>query len=461
MGTRTAGAASSRFLLSAPRWDDARGVPWPQVAVAGRSNVGKSSLVNFLLGRRGLARTSGFPGRTQAMNFFLVDERFALVDLPGYGYARAPQAAVLRWTSRTREYLEQSPHLRAVVLLLDVRRDPSARDLAFVQWVRAAGRGLLPVVTKGDKVSRGRRAERLSAIAKALGVPSTALLLTSSRTGEGRRELWDAVTACLGEEPLLGEASEAGRRPGGPEPRGGGGVPHVVAIDGPSGAGKSTVARMLAERLGWKHIDTGAMYRCIGLKADRLGVSLDDDAGLERLCRETELELGLADDGAQPVLLDGEDVSGTIREHRVSDLASRVSARKPVRDAMARYQRRLGEAAPSVLEGRDIGTVVFPDALLKVFLTASDEERARRRTAELRSRGQEARIEEVLADLRTRDQQDSSREHAPLRPAADALTLDTTGLGVEEVVERLAERVGLALVRPSVGPGGPSRGSTA
>jgi cytidylate kinase len=151
------------------------------------------------------------------------------------------------------------------------------------------------------------------------------------------------------------------------------------------------------------------------------------------------------------VLLDGEDVSAEIREHRVSDLASRVSARKPVREAMARYQRELGEARPSVLEGRDIGTVVFPDALLKVYLTASDEERARRRTEELAARGQAVRAAEVLADIRARDEQDSTREHAPLRAAADAVAVDTTGLTVAQVVERVAALVRERLASPGGG----------
>ena len=211
----------------------------------------------------------------------------------------------------------------------------------------------------------------------------------------------------------------------------------VVAIDGPSGAGKSTVARRVAERLGWTYIDTGAMYRAVGLKAHREGVALDDDAALERLCRRTEIAFRRDPRQGLRILLDGRDVSEAIREHHVSDLASRVSARRPVREAMGRYQRALGEARPSVLEGRDIGTVIFPDALLKVFLTASPEERARRRTEELRRRGQDARYEEVLRDIQRRDANDSSRAHAPLRAAPDAVHLDTTGLTVEEVVERI------------------------
>ena len=229
----------------------------------------------------------------------------------------------------------------------------------------------------------------------------------------------------------------------------------VVAIDGPSGAGKSTVARAVARALGWTYVDTGAMYRAVGLKADRLGVPLDDDPALEELCRHTRIEFRRDEAGEPRVFLDGEDVTRAVREHRVSDLASRVSARRPMREAMGRYQRRLGEEAPSVLEGRDIGTVIFPDARVKVFLTASPEERARRRTEELERRGQPLPYEEVLRDILARDANDSSRAHAPLRPASDAVVLDTTGLGPAEVVARI-----VALVRgagPSADPMPPGR----
>jgi cytidylate kinase len=202
----------------------------------------------------------------------------------------------------------------------------------------------------------------------------------------------------------------------------------------------------LAAELEWQYIDTGAMYRSIGLKADRLNVGLDNDEALAALCLETEVGLSASPGGSPRVTLDGEDVTLAIREHRVSELASRVSARPPVRAAMTRYQRRLGEAAPSVLEGRDIGTVVFPDALLKVFLTASDAERARRRVEELRDRGQSVSEEDVLADIRRRDANDSSRAHAPLRAAADAIRVDTTGVGVNTVVETLSQMVREALV---------------
>ncbi|GAB4279500.1 MAG: hypothetical protein Kow0092_35280 [Deferrisomatales bacterium] len=422
---------SARFLASLPRWKPSPVTGWPQVAVAGRSNVGKSSLINALLGRKGLARTSSTPGRTQMLNFFLVDERFALVDLPGYGFARAPVAVVRRWTEDTRRFIDRSPSLQGVVILLDVRRDPSPEDLAFIRWVRRAGRPLEVAVTKCDKISRGRRAARLAAIGEAVEIAPERLIPTSARTGEGCERLWQRIVELADGAARVGEADdhEEGREDM---------TVRVIAIDGPSGAGKSTVARRLAARLGWSYIDTGAMYRAVGLKAERAGVPLTDDEALEELCRHTRIELARGEEGEPRVLLDGEDVSEAIREHRVSDLASRVSARAPVRRAMARYQRELGCRQPSVLEGRDIGTVVFPDAFLKVFLTASDRERARRRTEELHRRGQPAAWEAVLEDIRARDRADSEREHAPLRAAPDAVAVDTTELDVDQVVDRLA-----------------------
>jgi cytidylate kinase len=205
----------------------------------------------------------------------------------------------------------------------------------------------------------------------------------------------------------------------------------VIAIDGPSGAGKSTVAKAVAASLGWSYLDTGAMYRAVGLKADRAGVAFDDDRELERLCAATEITFT----PQGQVLLDGDDVSALIREHRVSDLASRVSARKPVRAAMGSFQRAIGEATPTVAEGRDMGTVIFPDARLKVFLTADAPTRARRRTLELESRGQTPDYESILADIEERDNNDSTREHAPLKAAQDARLLDTSGIGVDEVVQ--------------------------
>jgi len=208
----------------------------------------------------------------------------------------------------------------------------------------------------------------------------------------------------------------------------------IVAIDGPAGAGKSTVARQLARRLGFTIIDTGAIYRSVALAAQRAGVSWGDDAGLARLL---DAGLGLTFRGER-VLLRGEDVTEAIRTPEISRGASVVSARPVVRQKLLQLQRDLGRAAPrgAVLEGRDIGTVVFPDADVKFFLTASDEARAQRRHAELAEKGLSVPLPEVLADQRRRDKDDTERAIAPLRAAADAVVVDTTGFDLEQVVER-------------------------
>ncbi len=202
----------------------------------------------------------------------------------------------------------------------------------------------------------------------------------------------------------------------------------VIAIDGPAGAGKSTVARALAERLGFTYLDSGALYRCVALAALRTGADLDDGAALGSLAAGLEIELA-----GNRVTVDGEDVSEAIRRPEVSDAASRVSVHPQVREAMVERQRELIAAGSYVAEGRDIGTVVSPEAGLKVFLTAADDERARRRAAET---GEE--LDEVLAAQAERDARDRAREHGALRPATDALELDTTGLDVDAVVARIA-----------------------
>jgi GTP-binding protein len=176
-----------------PRWKDSPDTRLPQVAIGGRSNVGKSSLLNAMLGRRGLARTSSTPGRTRAMNLFLVEERFLLVDLPGYGYAKAPLSEVRAWVANTRDYISRAQTLRGILLLLDIRREPSQEDQAFYRLVSSSGLSVLPVVTKADKVGRGRRRERRDAIAEGLDVEPADLVLTSSKTGEGFGEVWGRV----------------------------------------------------------------------------------------------------------------------------------------------------------------------------------------------------------------------------------------------------------------------------
>jgi CMP/dCMP kinase len=196
----------------------------------------------------------------------------------------------------------------------------------------------------------------------------------------------------------------------------------LIAIDGPAGAGKSTVARALAARLGYTYLDSGAMYRCVGLLS--LSAPAEQPAALARAAR---IELGAR------VLLDGREVSEAIRSPEVSEAASRVASDAGVREALVAKQQELIAHGDWVAEGRDIGTVVAPDAGLKVFLTADPRERARRRAAEL---GAEQGT--VLAEQTLRDERDSTREHSPLRPAPGAVTLDTTGLGVEEVVGHIA-----------------------
>ena len=207
-----------------------------------------------------------------------------------------------------------------------------------------------------------------------------------------------------------------------------------MAIDGPAGAGKSTVARQLARRLGFSMIDTGAIYRSVALAAIRAHVAWDDDEGLRRLL-DGGLDLTFAGDR---VLLGGDDVSEAIRTPEISRGASVVSARPVVRQKLLGLQRDLGREAPqgAVLEGRDIGTVVFPDAAVKFFLTASDEARAERRHAELSEKGVQTSLADVLSDQRRRDQDDTGRAIAPLRAAPDAIRVDTTGLDLEAVVDR-------------------------
>ena len=202
----------------------------------------------------------------------------------------------------------------------------------------------------------------------------------------------------------------------------------VIAIDGPAGAGKSTVSRALAERLGFTYLDSGAMYRCAALGAIRAGADLDSEAEVGEIAEGLDIAFA----GAL-VRLDGEDVSEAIRQPQVSAAASRVSVHPRVRAAMVVRQRALIDAGRYVAEGRDIGTVVAPGAPLKVFLTATAEERARRRAAET---GEHARA--VLDALSVRDERDSSRAHGAMRPADDSVELDTTGLDVPDVVERIA-----------------------
>ncbi|MFO0580920.1 MAG: (d)CMP kinase [Anaeromyxobacter sp.] len=222
------------------------------------------------------------------------------------------------------------------------------------------------------------------------------------------------------------------------------GRPIIVAIDGPAGAGKSSTSRLLATRLGYAMVDTGAIYRTVALAATRAGIALDDDPRLGELLPRVLIRFAPRPGGGQRVLLGEEDVSEAIRTPPMSLGASAVSARPVVRAGLLELQRRLATApenAGAVLEGRDIGTVVFPDADAKFFLTAAPEVRARRRFAELQAKGDPSTFEQVLADQLKRDRDDSSRALAPLVPAPDAELVDTGGRTLEDVVAALAEAV--------------------
>lgn len=208
----------------------------------------------------------------------------------------------------------------------------------------------------------------------------------------------------------------------------------IIAVDGPAGAGKSSACRALAERLGFAYVDTGAMYRIVGVLADRRGIPLDDDGALD------DFVAGLAfTTGAEGVQVPDGPLETAIRTAEAGELASRVSTRGPVRRRLVAAQRRLGGAHDVVMEGRDIGTVVFPDAPLKIYLTADPLVRARRRAAELRERGEDVDVEALARDLARRDERDRSRSDSPLRPAEDAHVLDTTALSLAEVVGRMAQ----------------------
>lgn len=213
----------------------------------------------------------------------------------------------------------------------------------------------------------------------------------------------------------------------------------VVAIDGPAGAGKSTIAKLAAEKLGYAYIDTGAMYRSVAWKFLQTGKAFDEDfiSGLSK----TMLIDFKPEAKINRVFVDGTEVTDAIRTSEVTAIVSRVAAIGAVREAMVDQQRRMGEAGGVLMDGRDIGTVVFPNAQLKIFLTASVEERARRRYAEMVAKGQQVDLQQLQADIAERDKQDSERAISPLRQAEDALLLDTSDMGISEVTDRILQLV--------------------
>lgn len=215
---------------------------------------------------------------------------------------------------------------------------------------------------------------------------------------------------------------------------------HVsVAIDGPAGAGKSTLARRAAKELGYLYVDTGAIYRTVGCYMKLMGIGPRDVDGVTRLLDEVGISIRYGEDGLQHMILNGQDVTGEIRTPEMSHYASCVSAIPAVREFLLEMQRKLARENSIVMDGRDIGTVVLPNADVKVFLTASPEVRAERRCRELEEKGESVSYDQVLSDMKKRDRQDSTRATAPLRQAADAVLLDTSGLTLDESSQRLLE----------------------
>lgn len=222
----------------------------------------------------------------------------------------------------------------------------------------------------------------------------------------------------------------------------------IVAIDGPSGVGKSTLSKLLARELGYINLDTGAMYRAVALAAQRAGLGSEDEAALAELCERIEIDFE-RDGGQERVLLNGEDVSAAIRTPEISLLTAQVAACPAVRKAMVNRQRELAVGGGVVLEGRDIGTVVFPDAEVKIFLTASPEIRGRRRFLELQAKGMPVDLAQTVAEVEARDAADSIRSASPLVRAADAVAIDTSTLSIPAVLQQMLD---LVEARRNAGP---------
>lgn len=212
----------------------------------------------------------------------------------------------------------------------------------------------------------------------------------------------------------------------------------ILTIDGPVSSGKGTVARLVAIRLGWHLLDSGALYRLLGYHARNQGVALDDEPALIALAEDLPVWF-VEQEGNTAVILAGEDVSNIIRQESVGELASQVAVLQPVRDALLARQRAFAESPGLVADGRDMGTVVFTSAPLKIYLTASAEERARRRFEQLKEKGFGATLATLVEDIRTRDDRDMNREVAPLRPADDAVVIDSTTMTVDDVVNRILD----------------------
>ncbi|MGN0151287.1 MAG: (d)CMP kinase [Wujia sp.] len=213
-----------------------------------------------------------------------------------------------------------------------------------------------------------------------------------------------------------------------------------IAIDGPAGAGKSTIAKMAAKKLGYIYVDTGAMYRAIALYLIKNNIDVNNEDMVSAACEEIEVEITY-ENGLQQVYLNGENVSSQIRQEQVGNMASKAAAKKPVRDKLLSLQREIAASSDVIMDGRDIGTFVLPNAELKIYLTASVETRSKRRYDELAARGGNPDIRQIEEDIRQRDYQDMHRDIAPLRQAEDAVYLDTSDMNIEEVVNFICDRV--------------------
>ena len=217
---------------------------------------------------------------------------------------------------------------------------------------------------------------------------------------------------------------------------------YSIAIDGPAGAGKSTIAKALAKELGYHYVDTGAIYRTVAYFLDLLGISPKDVDGVERYLDELTIDIEYDETGKQHMIMNGMDVSDEIRTQDISQKASLVSAHKIVRDMLLDMQRDVAKKHNVIMDGRDIGTVVLPKATVKIFLTATAEERAKRRTAELVAKGQKAEYEQTLKDIKQRDYQDMNRPIAPLKQAEDAVLVDSSDMNIEQVLAAIKKVVG-------------------
>ncbi|WP_215397658.1 (d)CMP kinase [Rheinheimera oceanensis] len=225
-------------------------------------------------------------------------------------------------------------------------------------------------------------------------------------------------------------------------------MPHsaaVITIDGPGGSGKGTICRLLAQRLGWQLLDSGAIYRVLALAAMHHQIVCDDEEALQPLAAHLDVQFNSDEHGNIRITLEGENVSHTIRTQEVADLASKIASLPRVREALLRRQRAFAEEPGLVADGRDMGTVVFPQAAVKIYLTATPEERARRRYLELKEKGFDVNIGDLLSEIQARDERDMNRATAPLKPAADAYMLDSTNKTIEQVLEEVLNYAGMKI----------------